>query len=515
MNFQITQAALDALAIDPGLRPSIYKLGSGTGYTPSPTDTGLHGGQIAQGNLSPEDIVSGNVIRYSVILPYDVGPFDFGEVGLYTDGGLLFALGVTDTVMHKTTSASPEGPNAIRLDAYLSSIGSVYDMWLDVAETSNAFQMAVLNSVDQLPTGANSVPAAYIVRGKGLGDSFRAYTDGNGLWNFDEYVVGDTEATVVTADLISLTLPLAAYFGYTGITSDGDMLIEFSSGQNFSTVRIVHNAVISGPNITLIYKTPLTQAPIPGDQFLIFKRRSGTQYVLPIASSTVLGGVKIGAGITITADGTISAQGGGSSYTLPPATTSVLGGVIIGNGLAVQGNGLVSVKPATTAQIGGLKVGTTLTVQSDGTVDYTLPKASVSVLGGIKVGNGLSIAGDGTLSAASSTNPYDVPTCWIGAMPANNGLMARVLFARAVNFATNWTGSVASAGSAATAQTIFSVNKNGTQVATVTFNAGQTAGVIAGAQVAFAAGDALTVVPVSAIADSTLADISMTFSGTR
>ncbi|QEQ94893.1 hypothetical protein pEaSNUABM56_00094 [Erwinia phage pEa_SNUABM_56] len=39
---------------------------------------------------------------------------------------------------------------------------------------------------------------------------------------------------------------------------------------------------------------------------------SGSSYTLPIASATVLGGVKIGSGVSIAADGTISVTGGGS-----------------------------------------------------------------------------------------------------------------------------------------------------------------------------------------------------------
>jgi hypothetical protein len=52
----------------------------------------------------------------------------------------------------------------------------------------------------------------------------------------------------------------------------------------------------------------------------------------------VLGGVKIGSGITIDGNGVISASSG---YTLPSATTSTLGGVIVGAGLSVS-SGTVS-----------------------------------------------------------------------------------------------------------------------------------------------------------------------------
>jgi hypothetical protein len=71
---------------------------------------------------------------------------------------------------------------------------------------------------------------------------------------------------------------------------------------------------------------------------------TGGGYVLPIATNTIIGGVKVGTGLTIDAEGTLSAEAG-SSYTLPAATSTVLGGVKVGtksanqyvNGVAADG----------------------------------------------------------------------------------------------------------------------------------------------------------------------------------
>lgn len=68
-------------------------------------------------------------------------------------------------------------------------------------------------------------------------------------------------------------------------------------------------------------------------------------YSLPVATATVLGGVKIGSGISIDGSGVISASAG---YTLPNATTTTLGGVIVGTGIAVA-SGVVSVTYGTAA----------------------------------------------------------------------------------------------------------------------------------------------------------------------
>jgi hypothetical protein len=68
-------------------------------------------------------------------------------------------------------------------------------------------------------------------------------------------------------------------------------------------------------------------------------------YSLPTASSTVLGGIKIGSGISIDGNGVISASAG---YTLPAATTSTLGGVIVSTGLSVS-SGTISVSYGTSS----------------------------------------------------------------------------------------------------------------------------------------------------------------------
>jgi len=74
---------------------------------------------------------------------------------------------------------------------------------------------------------------------------------------------------------------------------------------------------------------------------------SGTPaaYSLPTASSTVLGGIKVGSGLSIDGSGVVTAAG---TYTLPNATTSTLGGVIVGTGLSVA-SGTVSVAYGTSS----------------------------------------------------------------------------------------------------------------------------------------------------------------------
>lgn len=135
---------------------------------------------------------------------------------------------------------------------------------------------------------------------------------------------------------------------------------------------------------TLVPGSGITFASDPNGNLQI---NGSNQYVLPVATSTVLGGVKQGANVTIAADGTISVAAPTPAYTLPPATASVLGGVKIGANVTVSGDGTISVA-----------------------APYTLPVATASVLGGVKQGANVTIAADGTISASGAVQSVSSQT---------------------------------------------------------------------------------------------------------
>ena len=136
---------------------------------------------------------------------------------------------------------------------------------------------------------------------------------------------------------------------------------------------------------------------------------STSTFLLNTATNNTLGGVKIGSGITITADGTISAAG-----TLTPATGSNLGGVKIGAGIQVTGDGTISVttasfalQTATNTIVGGVKIGSGISISNSGTISVStsaaLTTASSTVLGGVKIGAGVTISADGTISVTTAS----------------------------------------------------------------------------------------------------------------
>ena len=78
----------------------------------------------------------------------------------------------------------------------------------------------------------------------------------------------------------------------------------------------------------------------------------GKKYTLPAATTTTLGGVKVGSGLKVAADGKLSADA--QKYTLPAATTTALGGVKVGSGLKVTADGKLSADALATYPVGSI-----------------------------------------------------------------------------------------------------------------------------------------------------------------
>ena len=204
-------------------------------------------------------------------------------------------------------------------------------------------------------------------------------------------------------------------------------------------------------NVAIANETPFTgilKTKLEGIQ------AGATNYVLPTANTSIVGGVRIGTGLTVdSATGILSVNSLGAQYVLPIANESVLGGLKIGQGLQIDATtGVVSVDTLGTVVVEGvptatytrkgiLSVGSGLTLDNNnsvsialgdrlsydagtrqlsatlqttndftndlltklngiqpGATNFVLASASSNVLGGIKVGSGLKTATDGTLS---------------------------------------------------------------------------------------------------------------------
>lgn len=104
---------------------------------------------------------------------------------------------------------------------------------------------------------------------------------------------------------------------------------------------------------------------------------------------------------------------------------------------------------------------------------------------------------------------------FVAGLPTSSERLIRYIMTEAITFPVALAGSAASAVTAATAATSFLIRKNGVSFGTLDFAAGATAGTFTAAtQTAFAPGDILEVIA-PGTPDATLADFSLTLTGTR
>lgn len=96
----------------------------------------------------------------------------------------------------------------------------------------------------------------------------------------------------------------------------------------------------------------------------------GSAYVLPIATKTSLGGVKIGDGLAIDANGLLSANP--QSYNIPPASTTQLGGIKASASVVVAQDGTATVPTGSNEQIGLVKGGLNVVVTTSGQLALNL-----------------------------------------------------------------------------------------------------------------------------------------------
>ncbi|QPB08161.1 tail fiber-like protein [Synechococcus phage S-H9-1] len=158
-------------------------------------------------------------------------------------------------------------------------------------------------------------------------DTWQFTNNGGNFYNINSYTLGGSNATSNQA-ILSIT-------GTDASTSS----VEFG-GSGGTTVTW------DGPSSKV---TINSTAPVNADwdatsglAQILNKPTIPTEYTLPIASASILGGIKVGANLTINpSTGVLDANPG--SYTLPTASASVLGGIKIGSGLTIDGNGVVDV----------------------------------------------------------------------------------------------------------------------------------------------------------------------------
>lgn len=258
-------------------------------------------------------------------------------------------------------------------------------------------------SISQGGTGANTAPlAANSMQLKGLGVGYAVMPDGSDLNTFT--TPGNYGCASKTTARTILNTPRSPEVS--------------SSAQAFNLT--VESSLQAGTDLKYLRQTykewcyPGTGGSGIQDSatYMRVTSNGGTTWgpwrvvSTPMYATTYSPGfVKIdGSTITIDSNGVISAVGGGGSgsgYVLPPASASTLGGIKVGSNLSITADGVLS---ATDTK-------------------YTLPPATKTILGGVKVGDGINVSDDGTISVTAVSYPISVANGGTGANTAAAALV--------------------------------------------------------------------------------------------
>ena len=236
-------------------------------------------------------------------------------------------------------------------------------------------------------------------------------------------VMPDNETLIVNADG-SLTV-IGGGSGSGGTSGD------FNIATEADIIEIINN--ISGEStyddlpetVTVKDATAYSKGIVRPDNLTIFVERgvlSANQYTLQPATSRTLGGIQVGNNLTIDQDGVLNTIN--TVYTLPVASPTVLGGIKIDNkSIVVDQYGVARVNftdlvvpVATNDTLGIVRAGENITIDSNGYLSailpetYKLPIATLSKLGGvIPDGQSIEVTSRGVIKVPYATeNTYGI-----------------------------------------------------------------------------------------------------------
>lgn len=305
-----------------------------------------------------------------------------------------------------------------------------------------------------------------------------------------------------------------------------------------TTITGAVDGTLSVPTTAVTSLTDISTAGGPALSDLETLNRSGTDYKASLSALSALFRKTPAGSRTITlAGGSTTATLTASDHDKTVVVAGSVAGTLTVDGTIVDGfrchvinhtgsaltySGITGLASTTTL---ANSAATTVTLanaateaSASGGAGYTLPAATGSTLGGVKQGGGTTIAGDGTISVPAS---FSVAVSGaVGTLPGGAGAVVyRHVFGRPCSLATNLAapfGPQMQAITAASASASFGLSKrtaagSTSSVGTLTIS---TAGVVSATATAtsFAAGDELIITAPSP-ADSTLADVALTFSG--
>lgn len=278
MIFTLTQAGKDEIAANPGVPMVLnqFKIGSQFNYAPTPTQGDIEGTLLYSGQPSYPIVHPDNIIQYTILLPSSVGDFFFGEVGMYLNGELM-VIGVSQTAIRKVASYGDQEGNYLNLSAYVTTLGSVPNVFSEVGNSMENVSLETAYSIDTLPPASIAEPNVRVVPHYGYPDSGLAVSNG-GRWSVTGYEVipGNTVATDTSAVHVSVSTDIDEQ------AFSGDVLVQCLNGPAAGLIR---QANYDQDLHRFVLVNPWSVLPLPGTTIEVMQRAALPQLTLDLLRS--------------------------------------------------------------------------------------------------------------------------------------------------------------------------------------------------------------------------------------
>lgn len=197
-------------------------------------------------------------------------------------------------------------------------------------------------------------------------------------------------------------------------STDGANKAYVDSQKAFGKITVAGQSLVTANSntdaITFVGGNNVQLTTNPANRSITIAVNNTLSFALLPASTTTIGGIIVGTGLSIDQNGILNNTAVASVST---ATTTTAGTVIIGSGLSISAAGTLTalaqaLTTATGSTLGGVKIGPGIIITADGTIQ--VPQSSIStatsfLLGGVKIGAGIAAAVDGTISVSVSGIP--------------------------------------------------------------------------------------------------------------
>lgn len=251
-------AASAATPTGPWVNIVQFRIGSDFSTAASILDTDLKGTTLYTAAPISYSLIDTDTVGIRCELPASVGPFSFGEIGLYLPGGILFARASFGSAQQKLTGTLAGIPNAWRFTAVIKFSQAPALFNLTVGSQNQILEIGDFSLLSSPGTMLGSPNAVIVHEPNPWGEDVFLWKTSTGKWSIGKYsyyssgaVTSGTTSTLTSPAFAALTSALTRQY-----------LVQFANGDIRGLLGIVGNvATFSKPRA----------AAVAGDAFEIYR----------------------------------------------------------------------------------------------------------------------------------------------------------------------------------------------------------------------------------------------------